>query len=82
MRAGLPVLAKINSNNDLAEIIYRNNVGKVFKENDLESFKDFVIYFIKSITADKQINERCRNLYLKQYSTKKAVIQILNAFKS
>jgi glycosyltransferase involved in cell wall biosynthesis len=79
MQSGLPVLALINSGNDLIDIINSNGVGKVSTEECSDSLGALALELVNSIESGGGYRERCRNLYLKVFSPKNAVHQISSA---
>jgi glycosyltransferase involved in cell wall biosynthesis len=81
MQAGLPVLARINACNDLVKVIQENNVGRVMPEGTQESLELLALELLCLIEDHSEINSRCRALYLKLYSTERAVKKIINALK-
>jgi glycosyltransferase involved in cell wall biosynthesis len=81
MQAGLPVLARINSGNDLVEIIKKNNVGRVIVSNDYKCIEGLANDLLILLDADNGIKDRCRNLYNNLFSPKKAVNQIIDALR-
>ena len=75
MQAGLPVLANINSGNDLAEIIRKEDVGYASETGTIENLERLAIELIDRVDTS-EIKHRCRNLYLKKYVPEVAVRQI------
>lgn len=81
MQAGLPVLARINSGNDLVEIIKNNNVGRVILDKEEGSMEAQARELLDSLDLDRNVKDRCRNLYLKLFSPEIAVKQIVYALQ-
>jgi len=81
MQAGLPVLARINSGNDLVEIIKKNNVGRVIVDREQNSLVTQAIELLDYLEVDRNVKDRCRNLYLKLFSPEMAVKQIVSALE-
>jgi glycosyltransferase involved in cell wall biosynthesis len=81
MQAGLPVLATINSGNDLVEIIKKNNIGRVIVDRELHSLVTQASELLDFLEADRNVKDRCRNLYLELFSPEMAVKQIVCAFE-
>ena len=81
MQAGLPVLARINSGNDLVGIITKNNIGRVSLDNDKNSLEALAYELLNLLETDHNIKDRCRNLYLELYSPMVAVKQIVCALE-
>jgi glycosyltransferase involved in cell wall biosynthesis len=81
MQAGLPVLAKINSGNDLVGIIKKNNVGRVIVDGERHSLVTQATELLDSLEVDRNVKDRCRNLYLELFSPEMAVKQIVYALE-
>lgn len=81
MQAGLPVLASINSGNDLVEIINKNNVGRVSVGGDIKSLATQASELLDCLDVDINVKDRCKNLYLKLFSPEMAVKQIVYALE-
>ncbi len=82
MQAGLPVLARINSGNDLVDIIKKNNVGRVISDGEKSSLEVQACELLDSLDLDRNVKDRCRNLYLKLFSPEMAVKQIVYALQA
>lgn len=81
MQAGLPVLARINSGNDLVEIIKKNNVGRVIVDRERNSLVTQASELLDVLEVDRNVKDRCRNLYLELFSPEMAVKQIVYALE-
>lgn len=81
MQAGLPVLARINSGNDLVGIIKKNNVGRVIIDEERYSLVRQTSELLDFLEVDRNIKDRCRNLYLELFSPEMAVRQIVYALE-
>jgi glycosyltransferase involved in cell wall biosynthesis len=81
MQAGLPVLARINSGNDLEEIIKKNNVGLVIADTEGSSLVTQASELLDFLEIDSTVKDRCRNLYLELFSPEMAVKQIVCALE-
>lgn len=81
MQSGLPVLATINAGNDLVDIIQKNNVGRVSSGRDQNSLEALACELLELLDVDRNLKDRCRNLYLKLFSPEMAVKQIVYAFE-
>jgi glycosyltransferase involved in cell wall biosynthesis len=77
MQSGLPVLAAINSGNDLEYIINSNNVGRVSTNHSVEGLGNMVEDIIAKL-LDEGTKNRCFKLYKDMFSPKKAVEKIIN----
>lgn len=78
MQAGLPVLAKINPDNDLAQVIAAERVGQVSVSNSPDEIARMVERLLNSLDADPDIPRRCRALYERTFSPITAVQQIVD----
>lgn len=81
MQSGLPVLANINSGNDLAELIREENVGKVCESNRLDELVRLSEVLLRQIDDDPDLPSRCRALFEREYSVDRAVRQIVGALE-
>ena len=78
MQSGLPVLAAINSGNDLEHIINSNKVGCVSTNHSVDVLKKLVEEILENVLSDDGTKNRCLQLYKDMFSPKKAVEQIIN----
>ena len=78
MQSGLPVLAAINSGNDLEHIIKNNKVGCVSTIHSVDVLKKLVEEIVENVLGDDGTKKRCLKLYKDMFSPKKAVEQIIN----
>ena len=81
MQAGLPVLGRINAGNDLVDIIQKNKVGRVSVGGDQNSLEALARELLDLLDVDRNVKDRCRNLYLKLFSPEIAVKQIVCALE-
>lgn len=81
MQAGLPVLASINTDNDLVRLIQENNVGRVSSETNEHHFEKLALEILDVVDADSDIKNRCRGLYANTFSHVAADSQIVNALR-
>lgn len=82
MQSGLPVLANINTGNDLAGIIRQENVGRVSEDGTLEALERMALELIDGLGADASMPTRCRALYARLFSPETAVRQIVTALSN
>ena len=80
MQSGLPVLAKINPNNDLVKIIINEMVGKVSVDEKIESLINATLELVDEIKKDTPYKIRCETLSNKLFSPKVAAHQIEKSF--
>ena len=78
MQSGLPVLAAINSGNDLEHIINSNKVGCVSTNHSVDVLKILVEEIVENVLNGDGTKNRCIQLYKDMFSPKKAVEQIIN----
>lgn len=79
LQSGLPVLANINSGNDLAQMIRSTRVGEVCEYNDLDELVGLANRLLGRICSEPDLPERCRDLFLREFSVTKTVKQIVSA---
>lgn len=80
MQSGLPVLANVNADNDLAEIIRRDKVGQVCESNDVDELILLIEKLLLQINSeDVELKDRCRELFQRDFAVEKAVRQITAA---
>jgi glycosyltransferase involved in cell wall biosynthesis len=79
--AGLPVLARINSDTDLIQIIHNNEVGRVYVGDSVEELSEIAKKLIDCPKESKDMGFRGRILAEKMFSSSSAVKQI-TALKS
>ena len=79
MQSGLPVLARINPGNDLADLITYRRVGRVCKDSSVATLKLLAEELASEITVGVEIKARCQTLSTELFSPKIAVNQIMLA---
>lgn len=79
MQNGLPVLANINSGNDLSLIIREEQVGFVCESNRIEELQDSLEKLLLQVETDSQISNRCKHLFDREFAVETKVKQIVNA---
>ena len=76
MQAGLPVLARINSGNDLCDLIAQEAVGRAYVGDSVDEFAELGLALCES--SDRyQMAERAKALAQSLYSSQAAVEQIV-----
>lgn len=80
MQSGLPVLANVNTGNDLASLIRSEQVGQVCESNRIEDLHALAGVLLQQLDDDASIVERCRKLFSREFSVKQAVSQIVATF--
>lgn len=82
MQAGLPVLANINSGNDLENLIKSEKVGRVCVENSLDELVILAEQLADDVVTDQEFSLRCKRLSAKMFSPAACVGQIIDALKA
>lgn len=76
LKAGLPVLAQVNLNNDLVKIIHEYGVGQVNSSYSASDLLEKANLLIRQTQEGEEISIRCHNLSNHLFSTQIAVRQI------
>lgn len=79
MQCGLPVIANVNAGNDLAKLIRDFRVGQVCESNHIDELSSLTEQLLIQIDSDVSISNRCKELFDRDFSCKKAVNKILTA---
>jgi glycosyltransferase involved in cell wall biosynthesis len=79
IQSGLPVLANVNSGNDLVKMIRDEQVGQVCERNHVDDLVRFAEKLLDQIEADAQLPSRCRSLFQREFAVENTVRQILAA---
>lgn len=82
MQAGLPVLARINAGADLAHLIEKEAVGRVYVGESLEALRQIAEALVDDLAGRKQMSARGRALGQRMFSPTVAVKQIVAALDS
>ena len=82
MQSGIPVLANINPENDLAELIRSEGVGVVCEDADIQDLERKANILINSVEMDSDFQKRCRAVYERMFSPSQAVNQIVLELKN
>ena len=78
IRAGLPVLACVNPDSDLGEIIKEEKIGEVVEDGNPGALAECAQSLIESLDNDSEMSERCRSVFRRCFSTDAASTQILH----
>ncbi len=78
MQSGLPVLAYVNKDNDLAQIIRVEGVGEVCESNQVSELHDMAERLCKH-QQDSAFENNCRKLFNRKFSAESAAQQIAAA---
>lgn len=76
MQSGLPVLANVNTGNDLAQMIRSEQVGQVCESNQIDELHTLAEAALRQVETDAEISNRCRRLFEQHFSATQAVRQI------
>ena len=79
MRAGLPVLASVNKNNDIIRLIYENKVGRSCSSPLVFDLKGDADRLLGDLDIDKELGDRCTALYQNLFTPAVAVRKIVDA---
>ena len=74
--AGLPVLARVNEGTDIADLIAREDVGRVYVGESVEALKDLAVELADNPTAHAGMSSRGREMALRMFSPQTAARQI------
>ena len=78
MQSGLPVLASINSGNDLVQLIEGERVGRACTIPSVDLLQELAQDLLAQIDSDSGISARCKNISDTMFSSSSAVRQIVN----
>tara|TARA_A100001015_G_scaffold272276_1_gene326715 strand:+ start:8103 stop:9290 length:1188 start_codon:yes stop_codon:yes gene_type:complete len=76
LQAGLPVLAAVNPGNDLKKILEHFRVGESIEDNSSSHLKENLKKLLVQLNNDKNLKERCIELWKNEFSTEAAVKKI------
>jgi glycosyltransferase involved in cell wall biosynthesis len=79
MQAGLPVLASINPDNDLIQIIEGEGVGRLCRDQSAESLERLVGRLVDEIRSDTEMPARCKALSARLFAPEAVVKQFTAA---
>ena len=82
IQSGLPVLANVNSGNDLAKIIRNEQVGQVCENNRADDLVRCALELLVQIENDADLPVRCIKLFQREFAVEKTVRQIVAALSS
>jgi glycosyltransferase involved in cell wall biosynthesis len=81
MQSGLPVLANVNTGNDLAQMIRDEQVGQVCESNQLGELIKMTDKLLIQIDSEaEELSARCRSLFEREFAVDRAVRQIASTF--
>jgi glycosyltransferase involved in cell wall biosynthesis len=79
IKAGLPVLARINYNTDLEHLIKREELGEVYNGYDAKQFAKLAIKLIDSESSLREIRRNGKVYFKANYSVFKAATKIIKS---
>ena len=79
MQAGIPVLARINPNNDLERLIQSEGVGRVCTGGGADELVRLAEDLLSDASAIAEAKERGRALWQRMFSTRAAATQVVEA---
>lgn len=82
MQNGLPVLANVNSGNDLAALIRKEQVGQVCESNQVDELLQLSNFLLDRVQADADLSSRCMRLFQREFAVERAVQQIVAALSA
>jgi len=82
MQSGLPVLANVNTGNDLAQMIRNDRVGQVCESHQLDELLHLTEKLLAQIAADDGLPDRCRHLFEREFAVERTVQQIVAALSA
>ena len=77
MQSGLPVLAIVNSGNDLVQLIRKEQVGEVCEGQQLQELVRLTDVLLAKIAQGFDFSNRCIRLFEREFSVENAVEQIV-----
>ena len=79
LQNGLPILASVNPNNDLIELIYQNDIGYAETSSSIQNLYQKANLLVAKLDRDSQIQQRCSLVAKKLFSPSVAVKQIISS---
>ena len=79
LKAGLPVLARVNPGTDLQNLIEKEKIGLVYSGNDTNDFRKIAEMLIGDQNNSKAMSIRCRSLFQRMFSTNNIANQIISS---
>ena len=80
MQLSKPILASVNKNNEIIQMIENNNVGLVSLASDKKSFNKNLDIMITNEAARKEQGQNSLKLYKDQFTVEVAALQICKHF--
>ena len=80
MQLSKPILASVNENNEIIQMIANNNIGLVSLASDKKSFNKNLDFMITNEVMRKEQGENAFKLFNNEFTVKVAALQICNHF--
>ena len=80
MQLSKPILASVNNNNEIIQMIEDNNVGLVSLASDKKSFNKNLDHLITNEAMRKEQGENAFRLFNDEFTVRVAALQICNHF--
>lgn len=77
LACGIPVLARINENNDLFGMIEQKEIGLVTAENSITRLEMMAAQLLELVSVDTALGDRCRSVFTDLFSTEVAARKIV-----
>ena len=81
LKFGLPVFSHVNKNNDLIDIIEKNNIGESAHLEDVDEIYKSFMKFHRRIDENIFSNEDIKKIFLKNFSSFNVADQIVGSIK-
>lgn len=79
LSCGLPVLARVNPNNDLISLIEQESVGVSYCGDSVEELRNTLLGLYEQVKNDKGMPVRCQQTFRNYFSSTAVAQQIVNA---
>lgn len=81
LRAGLPVIAKVNPGNEMFDLVNKEGVGVAIDADDPQRISEALLQLYKNEDEHREMKERAFALFNRRFSARQAAEKILNSFK-
>lgn len=78
LQSGLPVIARINPNSDLEDLIIKNDVGIVYTDYNVNKFSEMINHMVNDENELKIKSLNARDLFLNNFETTSAYNQLIS----
>ena len=80
MQLGLPILASVNKDNEIFDLINQNNIGFVSDANNKKEFNQNLNTMVTSIDIRKKQGQNGKRLFNEKFTSEVAAAQICSHF--